>query len=391
MRWASAISRSSDLEQAIVDVVTSVILQLGTDSPDLVICFLSAQYAAYSDRLPEMLGAGLSNGIYFGCTAGGVIGGGEEVENQPGIALLAAVLPDVTLCPFHLDAAALSQSDDRLRERIGWTDDQPPDFLLIPDPFSIDAREVLSRLDELYPDSTKLGGLASGSAGREPNRLFLGQRVYRTGMVGLALGGAIQIDTVVAQGCRPVGTPMFVTRCSENIVGELDGRPAVNVLEELFHSSPEADQRLFRDSLFLGLVMQSGQQSYRQGDFLIRNLIGMDLPKSSLAVASKVYPNQVVQFHLRDKDTSAAELRLLLQRYKQKKQPAPVAVLMFSCIGRGGYLYGEQGFETGLVRGELGDLPLGGFFCNGEIGPVQGVSYLHGYTSSLGLIRPKEE
>ena len=98
-----------------------------------------------------------------------------------------------------------------------------------------------------------------------------------------------------------------------------------------------------------------------------------------------------VRFHLRDAKTSAEDLHAMLTGYENtlsRKQDLSGA-LLFSCLGRGEYLYGEPNFDSNVFQQHLGDLPVGGFFCNGEIGPVGGETFLHGYTSSFGLFRPR--
>jgi small ligand-binding sensory domain FIST len=161
-------------------------------------------------------------------------------------------------------------------------------------------------------------GLASG--GRRPgeNALFLGGRLHRSGVVGVALSGDVRVDTIVAQGCRPIGAPMFVTRCREHILQELDGRPATHVLQELYHQLPPDDQQLLRTSLFLGIEMKEAQGEYRQGDFLIRNLIGLDPESGALAVAATLRTTEVVQFHLRDARTWHDDLARRLTRFREE-------------------------------------------------------------------------
>jgi small ligand-binding sensory domain FIST len=178
---------------------------------------------------------------------------------------------------------------------------------------------------------------------------------------------------------------MFVTRAERNVVQGLDGRPPVEVLRELFERSSPDDQRLFRHSLFLGLVMQEARQQYEQGDFLIRNVMGLDPKSGALVVGALVHEGQVVQFHLRDADTSSQDVTSWLRRYEGH----PHGALLFSCLGRGQHLYGVPDHDTDAFRARAGHVALGGFFCNGEIGPVQGTTFLHGYTSAFGLFRPR--
>jgi small ligand-binding sensory domain FIST len=255
----------------------------------------------------------------------------------------------------------------------------------LPDPFSCDTEVVLHALDRALPAATIVGGLASGGATPGAHALYCGETVQRAGLVGVALTGNVVVETVVAQGCRPIGDPLFVTRADGHVISELDGRRPLEVLQALAEAAPARDRRLFGHSLFVGIVMRAHQGSYRHGDFLIRNIIGLDGERGAIAVGASVEPGAVVQFHLRDAETSASDLTTLLERQAGAARPA--GALLFSCLGRGESLYGEADHDSEAVRRHLGEVPVGGFFCNGEIGPVQGATFLHGYTSAFGLFR----
>jgi small ligand-binding sensory domain FIST len=393
MRWVSTVSAEPVLAHAVREASATLRAQLGDVAPDLVIVFVSEHHRSDFERLPAAITAHLNAGQLIGCSAGGVIGGGKEVEQRPGFSMTAAILPGVELVPFHLDNSALPHRDDASgawQRLVGVAVEKDPHFILLPDPFTCDLETLLRGLDRTYPRSQKIGGLASG--GRQPgeNALFLGGATYRSGLVGVALAGNIQLDTVVAQGCRPIGQPMFITKCHDNRLWELDGKPAVHALQEVYERLDAHDQELAQHSLFLGIVMDEHRHQYQQGDFLIRNLIGMDPERGALVVGALLRDNSVVQFHLRDAQTSAEDLNQLLTRYAAS-QPSqqPRGALLFSCLGRGMHLYGRPDHDTGAFRQHLGEVPLGGFFCNGEIGPVDGTTFLHGYTSAFGLFRAK--
>ena len=388
MKWSSAISTEASLATAVQRNAAALRLHLGDAQPDLLIAFVSEHHSGAFERLPDMVSAELGACLLIGCSAGGVIGGGKEVEQHAGLSMTAAVLPGVDLTPFQVEIEALPQADAAAAwERLlGVSAAKDPNFLLLPDPFSFDPEAFVRGLDCAYPQSRKVGGLASG--GRQPgsNALFLGPRVYRTGLVGVALTGDIRVDTIVAQGCRPIGQPMFITKSDDNVLWELDGQPAVKVLQDLYNRLPNADQELARQSLFLGIVMSEEQQEYHHGDFLIRNIMGMDTTRNALVIGARLRPNSVVQFHLRDAKTSADDLDHLLTSYAAGRPTAsPQGALLFSCLGRGVHLYGCADHDSDAFRRHLGDIPLGGFFCNGEIGPVHGTTFLHGYTSAFGL------
>jgi len=385
MQWASAASTEPNAAAAIGEVAAVVRAELGATAPDLMVAFLSAHHRERFGEIAALVRREFSSGLLIGCSAGGVIGGGKEIEQRAGVSLTVAALPDVKLAPFHLTPENVAEWQQRIARA------PAPDrhFLLLADPFTFDPEPFLRDLDRVYPAGRKIGGLASGGSQAGENALFLGSETLGAGMVGVALSGDIQVDTIVAQGCRPIGQAMFVTRCQRNFIWELDGRPAVEVMQSVYQQLDRADQELARHSLFLGVVMNEQQHEYKQGDFLIRNIVGMDPERGVLAVGATLSEGAVVQFHLRDANTSAADLKHLLTAYAGASAGVhPAGALLFSCLGRGMHLYGEPDHDTNAFRDHLGAVPLGGFFCNGEIGPVQGLTFLHGYTSAFGLFKP---
>lgn len=392
MQWASTLSRDPDLSRAVLQAAEALTARLGGARPDLVVAFLAGYGAEAALSFPKLLTDKIPPRCLIGCTAGGVIGDGEEVERSPALSLTGALLPNVEVRGFHLAPEAVPSPNEEaqaweacLRTRAA----DRPHFILLPDPFSFDAAHFLDGLDRHFPEARKVGGLASGAAQRGLNRLFLNQETYDSGVIGASLWGDIAVDTLVAQGCRPIGQPMFVTRCQQNLLQELDGKPPSAVLQSLYHQLEPRDQELFRQSLFLGLVMKEAQREYRQGDFLIRNILGVDESRESLVVGALLREGQVVQFHLRDARTSSEDLNAMLIRFKTEhlSDVPPAGALLFSCLGRGAQLYGEPNHDSRVFRRFVGEVPLGGFFCNGEIGPVHGQTYLHGYTSSFGIFR----
>jgi small ligand-binding sensory domain FIST len=380
---------------AIAEALESVDDDLDGAPPDLILLFVYPSQTDQYQLVIEAVAERYPRAALVGCSAAGVVGGGEEVEQEPALALTAAFLPGVAVQPFHLLPNEMEVLDDEpllWRRRFGVTPADEPQILLFPDPFTCDADALVRVLDAAYPESPKIGGLASGGTAPGENRLFAGDEIHSAGAVGVILSGNIVMDTIVAQGCRPIGDPLFVTWAEDNVLCQLEGRRATEVLSELYDSLPRSDQQLFRNSLHLGVVMREGAQEYRQGDFLIRNVIGMDPESGVLAIGEKLHNGQVVQFHVRDADTSASDLETMLARCREKLGDShPRAALLFSCLGRGEQLYGEADHDSNMIAASFGRLPIGGFFCNGEIGPVGGKSFLHGYTSAIAVFRARHE
>jgi small ligand-binding sensory domain FIST len=136
--------------------------------------------------------------------------------------------------------------------------------------------------------------------------------------------------------------------------------------------------------------MDEFNEEPKLGDFLVRNILGVDARSGGLAVGERLREGQSVQFHLRDAEASSLDLQSMLSQYVSDHQPGSEAgAMLFQCLGRGSYLFGRPDHDTDMFREMVGSIPLTGFFCNGEIGQVGGSTYLHGYTSSFGIFRPK--
>ena len=391
MKWASAISESENVEEAVSECAESIKSIVG-NSPDLVFVFPSFNFSGQFKDISNALSKHFENSVIMGCSGNGVIGAGREVEHTPGFAMCAAELPEVEITPFHISDSDLPDGDDppnKWENVLGVSRESRPNFVLLADPFSVRGENLLMGMDYAYPDCKIVGGLASGGTQPGSNALYLNNITYDHGIAGVALSGNIEINTIVAQGCKPIGSLSRITKCERNILQELDGRSPFDILGETYNDLNEAEQKLFQNSLFLGVVMDPFESSPGIGDFLIRNIVGANPDAGQLAVGQMLREGQLVQFHLRDAQTSTENLSNMLDEYQSTPFGPETGALMFSCLGRGKYLYEEPDHDTDLFREKIGDLPLTGFFCNGEIGPVSGSTFLHGYTSSFGIFKPQ--
>src|SRR5262245_8604393 len=293
MRWASAISDQSVLAAAVEEAAARIANALGGDAPTLVLAFVSPQMESMYKDVPREVLRAFPSTTLVGCTGGGVIGAGREIEDRSAVSLIAAHLPGVRSTPFY------AEMGDLPREIRALQADANPHFIVLPDPFTFDAGRFLHQLDMMFPNSKKIGGLASGGRTPGANALFLGDTVHRSGAVGVALEGDLVVDTIVAQGCKPIGTPMLITRCQDKVIFELGGKPPLIALQELAKTLSARDRELVTHSLFLGIEMKD-QVEYKAGDFLIRNITGADPDCGAIAVGALPQQWQVAQFHLRD-------------------------------------------------------------------------------------------
>ncbi|MCU0565853.1 MAG: FIST C-terminal domain-containing protein [Oculatellaceae cyanobacterium Prado106] len=404
MEWASALSTRPSLEAAVEEVVEQAQQRL-KHSADLGILFISSAFASEYSRLMPLLQERLSLPALIGCSGGGVIGVDhqgdiQEIETGAALSLTLAHLPDVQVKPFHITTAVLPDLDgppDAWIELMGVYPEAEPHFILLADPMSGGTSELLQGLDFAYPGAIKVGGLADVGAVGNHSSLFCNDKHYREGLVGVALSGNVKLETIVAQGCRPIGQPYRVAEGERNILLKLEeqslGSPTqtpLEILQALFEGMNEADRSLAQRSLFVGVAQSAFKQDLEQGDFLIRTVLGVDPRTGAIAIGDRVRPGQRIQFHLRDAEASAEDLTLLLERYPVSRDPAqPLGALLFACLGRGESLYLEPNFDSRKFSHYFPNIPLSGFFCNGEIGPVGDATFLHGYTSVFGIVSRK--
>lgn len=417
MKWVSVLSTRPSLEAAIAEVVEQAQAALQT-SADLGIVFISSAFTSEYPRLMPLLQERLPNLPLIGCGGAGVIGvnhsqEAREIEGEAALSLTLAHLPEVDVHTFHLSPEALPDLDSSPTawiDLIGVSPANHPQFVLLADSAFSKISDLLQGLDFAYAGSTKVGGLASGGFGGNAGALFCDDRTYREGIVGVALSGNIVLESIVAQGCRPIGNPYLVAEGERNIVLALETpdesglaaigggatvsqkRTPLEMLQELIQSLSDEDRVLAQHSLFVGVAQSEFKQTLEQGDFLIRQLIGVDPRVGAIAIGDRIRPGQRIQFHLRDAKASAEDLETLLQRYQlnavtSEPKTVPVGALMFACTGRGEGLYGQANFDSALFSQYLPAIPISGFFCNGEIGPVGGSTFLHGFTSVFGIFR----
>ncbi len=411
MQWSSALSTRASLEAAVNEAVDRAVAGLA-GTANLGFIFVAEAFASEYPRIMPLLAERLPNVPILGCGGGGIIGWegednaedgeAQEIEEDAAISITLACLPDVHVQLFHIDTDELPDLDGSPNvwvDLVGVNPSAQPQFVLFLDPMAEGINDLLAGLDYAYEGMPKIGGLSSSGTNGNTG-LFCGDRYFRSGAVGVALSGNIVLDTIVAQGCRPIGDPYWITSSERNIIlgvradeDAIDAEfPPLEMLRKVVDNMEEVDQELAKNSLFVGIAQNAFKQTLTPGDFLVRNLLGFDPQHGALAIGDRIRAGQRIQFHLRDASTSAEELEALLQDYQQQSEqhPSPVGALMFACLGRGSGLYGEINFDSGVFSDYLPLAPLAGFFCNGEIGPVGASTFLHGYTAVFGIFRPKQ-
>jgi small ligand-binding sensory domain FIST len=388
LRFATALSTQSDTGKAAGDLADEVQAKLGTAPIDLACLFFSAHHAMRADVLAAAISRSLRPRFLIGCSGEGIIAGTEELETAPAVTLWAASLPEVVLDPIRVSFSA-TQDQFRLSD---WPEFNGEDasLLVLADPLTTPVQEVLSLLEERYPGVKAIGGLAGGGHRVGENRLIFHNEVLTGGLVGVQVSGPVDIRAVISQGCRLIGDRFVVTKAEHNLIHELGGVPALERLQAVFESLSEEDRRHAHRALHLGIAIDEHRDRFERGDFLVRNLVGADQTTGAVAVGDIVQEGQTVQFHLRDAQSASEDLNALLAADRSAHRHPPLGALLFSCCGRGQGLFGRPHHDATATAERLGAIPLAGFFAQGEIGPVGGRNFLHGYTASMALFAERD-
>ncbi|MBL8860950.1 MAG: FIST C-terminal domain-containing protein [Planctomycetes bacterium] len=388
-RFASALSVSSRSDDAFREVVAGLSEGLAGARPDLVLAFVSHHHGSAIDDLGPRLAQALGTRVVIGCTGESIVGSTREVENGPALSAFAGCLPETIVRPFATTAEAEGETTLRFEGMPEVHDPARASILVLADPYTFPAGEFLEILNDKLAGVPAMGGMASGGSGPGQNLLFTQDGVVEGGAVGVVLEGEIEIRPVVSQGCRPVGKPFVITGTRENAVLKLGGRPALEVLVEVAKGLTPAEQKLLERGPFLGLAVDARKSTFERGDFLVRGILGLEQEERAIVVADGSIRNgMTVQFLVRDAGTAGEDLgHLVRERGGSATDPREMGALLFTCNGRGARMFGRPDHDVGCVLSAFGaPIPVAGFFAAGEIGPVGGQNFLHGFTASVAVL-----
>jgi small ligand-binding sensory domain FIST len=352
---------------------------LGDGTPSFSVVFASAHYYRHAETVVKAVTDVTGDLPSIGCVGEAVIGSGQEAEGEPAVSVLVAA-----------DAGPVESYEmDFVRTGTGGAFGgylfEPGPHLMIADPYSFPVDLLLEHLNQNVPGTVVAGGMASAGSPRQRSRLFRDGKVRSEGAVGMRLAGA-EVHPLVSQGCRAVGEPFTVTSAEGNIVYQLGGASPWRRLRELADGLSRRDQQLLSDGVQLGIVIDEYRSEQGPGDFLIRAVLGGEPESGALAIGDDVEVGQTVQFHIRDADSADEDLRRILrQEVAALGGDRPAGAVLFSCNSRGTRLFGRPDHDAELVSDALGDIPVAGFFCGGELGPIGGRNFLHTFTASIAI------
>jgi small ligand-binding sensory domain FIST len=380
-RIAVGVSDSLDAVEAFSEAAADANRELAGPC-DLCVVFAGAPHLGHAKMLLGAVQETLAPAHLIGCGAGGVVGPGRELEEGHGAVVWAASLPGAQVAthrfrvepgPDGPELAGFERAAAELGEAL----------VVLADPYTFVTELLLDRIGAERPGMPVLGGLASAAAAGSA-ALFRDGEVVADGAVACSLSGTGLVPCV-SQGASPVGPEMTITSAEGNVIEELASVPAIERLREAIATLAPAEQELAGGGLMLGLVIDENQPEYERGDFLVRPVIGADPDAGSIAIGERVRVGQTVRMHVRDGASADEDLREALRIHVAGLGSADAAgALLFTCNGRGAHMFSVPDHDANTI-GDAIDAPVGGFFCAGEIGPVGGRNFLHGFTATMAL------
>ena len=365
--------------------------QLPAPEVSLGLVFMSPKFFPHARTALEILRVHARIPLLVGCSSAGLITGAREIENAGGLALALYSLPGAELKGVHFTQAQVEEAKGAYWHfETGVEPKRTNGWLVFIDPFHLDAEGWIRGWNEAYAPLPVFGGLASGVFSDPTTQVYLNGDVFEEGGVAVSIGGDVKLVGVISQGCTPIGETWTLTRVEKNLIHHIGNRPAYTVLHETFQKLSPAEQQKAQGNLLIGLVVNEYREDFHRGDFLVRNLIGGDPHSGVLAVGALPRAGQMMQFQRRDAAAATEDMTELLTRAREQLDGVTIyGGCLCCCNGRGQGMFGAPDHDAGLVQKQLGPLGVAGFFGNGEIGPVGGKNYLHGFTASLALFVKK--
>jgi small ligand-binding sensory domain FIST len=391
IRFAAALSTRHDGAVALREAAETLNEGLAGRNPDLLLAFTShhhgSEFGTFASRLGDLTGAR----ILLGCGAESVIGGKSEIEREPALALWGVSGEEIEVAPFRLNATAGPEGPEYEGEPdLSEISPENRSLLLLGDPFSFPMAAYLESLNDRIPGLPAVGGMASGGAGSGANSLFFGDQRFSDGAIGVLLGGNIELQPVVSQAYRPVGETLVITDCDGSLIKKLGGKPAPAAMMQTLEGLPMKDRDLLQQGPFLGIAWDANKSVFDPADFLAHPIRGIAPQEEAVVIVGRARRGQTVQFMLRDPEMAGENLtrQLAAGTTGPPEEAHEAGALIFSCNGRGSRMFSEPDHDISRVQENLGaEIPTAGFFAMGEIGPVRGRNYLHGFTASVAVYR----
>ncbi|HEX2229593.1 MAG TPA: FIST N-terminal domain-containing protein [Candidatus Binatia bacterium] len=389
IRAGAGQSSLSSTRDAVAQAAGRALAEAGIAKADTAIVFFTAEHAKQSRELVESLSSATGARKAAGCSAAGILTGAGEIEGTHGVAVLVFVSDQLHSEPFLVHP--LREKDENagaeIARRLAGAAAENNLVVLLPDTYNGQPQRLLASMESRAGFVSVIGAGASESGIGRTTYQLCGDAIASNAVAGLSLSGTFYTHIDITQGCQPITQPLTITKAEGHLIYEIDQQPALEVFARLLKGPLAEDLRRALQVLFVGLPANRDENSVGPGNYVIRNIIGLDPDKGILGVADDVRAGQAMIFALRDGQRAREDLNQMLARQAARLAgKKPVFGLYFNCCARGASLYGTEGIDTAYIRQALGDFPLIGMFGGYELAPLGRANHLFAYTGVLALI-----
>lgn len=363
----------------------------GISQADILITFATPNYSSHYPLLLETLrqGSGASNVV--GCSGMGILTSDGEFEESPALAVLALSSDELSAVPFLFTANPEDPTfiEGEVLQFIRSNQGGSSILVLLSDIFNVHPSRLIQAVHERVGPIPIVGAAASAESTAGRTFQWCNEEITEQGVAGVLFSGPFTASVGVAQGCKPIGEPYIITKAQGNLVEEIASRPALDMLKEALDSLPPDEVQRALGSLFVGIAIDELKYPLTRGDYLVRNITGIDTTSGAIGIAEHVRVGQTVQFNLRDRQSAQDDMEETLKEMAEAvRDQSPSFGLYFNCLGRGLRIYDKPNHDVNAIKSFFGEIPLIGFMGNAEFAPVGKRNWVHNYTGVLALFSP---
>ena len=387
-RVGVGVSRESNPEAAVAEVLNSAIKEINLPQVHWVMIFFTPDHFVHAGRLHELIREQTKCECIAGCSGMGVISGEDEITQGPGLVLMAGFTTGLRLKALAKyqeleNSAGVTQ---QLREALEGFGDENSLFFFFPDVYQHQPHNFINMFNYLKSSLSVYGGGSCNDGSKETSIQFGPNIVTLNGAGGLAMAGMTDFVSGVTQSCATLGEPMFVTETKDDLIISLDGKPALEVFTEVAKEFEFRDMEQAAEQLLLSFPLDTEEPLFTGEGAMARHVTGVDVNSQGITTSQIIHQGGVVSFAYRNHKSAEIDIRAMLTRLKNKNTNTPDFGIYFNCASRGEALYGRSNVDTQIIKEILGDFPLIGFYGGYELAQMpQGVQ-LYTYTGVLVLV-----
>ena len=382
-------SQERETRQAVEAAGTQALARAGIARADFAMVFFTADHVAQSSALISALSKTVGTDCIVGSSGAGVLTDEGEIEGSAGVAVCVVASDTLIARPFIFEPLRGNEANLGVSfgDFLAKTQDKNSLMILLPDTYQGNPQPLLTGMALRAGFHPVIGAGSSENGTTGATYQLCGDKLATNSVAGAYLSGDFTLRIDITQGCQPITEPMVITKAEGNLIFEINQRPALEVFARLLKGPLAEDIRRAVSVIFVGLPANRQENSVADGQYLVRNIIGLDAEKGILGVADEVTEGDAVIFTMRDGERAREDLGQMLRRQSEALGDSkPAFGIYFNCCARGNSLYGIPGIDSAYIRQALGDVPLIGMFGGYELAPLGRANHLFAYTGVLALI-----